>query len=141
LMEAGDFFEKLRRINTADGPRFRKDNSDVTSFPASLDITVMIHAIRCDGDIHNPVTSALDPALVGTFQLKAEWKKPDGALRKGHAEFSEPSVTKVTQSQLELRFKGKVDSDKVNIGDRLVLSLLTDKGDRIARVSGGASGQ
>jgi len=140
LMEAGDFFQKLRQIKTADGrPRFRKDNLGVTTFPTSLDITVILHAIRCDGDIRRPVILALDSSVVSTFRLKAEWKTPDGALRPGHLEFSEPLLTITTQQEIVWQFKGKVDSEKVDLADRLVLSLSSEKGQRIARISGGVT--
>ena len=117
----------------------RRGDLDVTTFPPSLEITVIIHAIRCDRNVSRPAIEVFDPARVNSFELKAEWKRTDGTLRPAHLEVSAWSLTKITQTQLEWQLKTNVGSDGVNLADRLVLSLFSERDDRVARISGGVT--
>lgn len=145
IMNSGDFFDSLKRIETDKGTIFRRGTETVTQFPNSVTV---VYAIRdfCPAEIQEMGTRPyLTQKMVDGLQLSIYWKhgvelRPvEGAKeitsRVDRIQPYAKSLTAELPSRYEWTFEFTVPSAGVSLMDSLAFVFRTPEGKIAARVA------
>jgi hypothetical protein len=137
---SGEFFNELKRISIGDHFEFRHRGKSVAEYPESLAASIRIMGNQCGA------LAAPTPGLFaeGTYALKlvAAWK--DGVEMKP-ARISPESVTCTGYNSVTIPDRGfaiptvtcqlKIQADRIPLSDHLILSIFTEDGAQLTRLS------
>jgi hypothetical protein len=145
-INAPDFFDTLKRVDTNAGTTFRRGSEPVTHFPDQLQLSFVLHDLPCSTKLEQVGTrSYLTRPLVSSLHLSLYWKRgialrPANGVSKAHF-----SVTPVTPyaadlaselpEKLEWSYEMVVPSSDVPLTDSLVLVVRTPDNRIAARVA------
>jgi hypothetical protein len=141
-MTAPEFFEGLRRIDTAEGTTFTLHDKAVATYPNELLLTLHLLDFPCTLDLKDfEVRPPLTPELMSTLRLNFFWKQGlamrpiDGSKRTGASVKRIAPYSTDAESQLAPRFEFNysftVKSDGVPLTNDLVL-IFEDEDHKIA---------
>jgi hypothetical protein len=130
FMQAGDFFEGLQRLDLPSGPTFRKNSSQVTSYPTYVTIDMHVNIHECDSNLY---TSASSPDFVAGMKFRAQWKRN---LDMRPADFTVEKVPlNLEEGDNRLLFVLRLKNQNVPLTDHLIISVWTDHGKLLSRMS------
>jgi hypothetical protein len=130
ILQAGDFFEGLQRLDLPSGPMYRKNSSQVTTFPTFLQIDVHVNIHECDSNLY---TSAPSPDFVAGMKFRAQWKRD---LDMRPANFTIESVPlNLEEGDNRLLYVLRIKDQNVPLTDHLIISVWTDRGKLLSRMS------
>jgi hypothetical protein len=128
-----DFFKGLRVVESPAGRKFMKGNTEIQEFPARVDTTINIYAIPCTSSVPHSEQQLTD--WLHLLKFKTEWKRGT-TLRPARSEFSNLSVRRLTTTDTEWSVDARIDSRSVPVSDHLVVSIVSQSGERVARLVG-----
>src|SRR5260370_8622843 len=74
-VNAGDFFDNLKRVDDEHGTVFLRGTKTVSEFPRALDVSFAIHDRPCTPGLHDiPPRTHLTLAMMSHLQLSIYWK-------------------------------------------------------------------
>jgi hypothetical protein len=130
FLSAGDFFEGLQRLDLPSGPMYRKNSAPVTHFPTYLTIEMHVNIHECDSNLY---TSASSPDFVAGMRFRAQWKRN---LEMRPADFTIEKVPlNLNEDDNRLLYVLRIKNDDVPLTDHLIISVLTDRGKLLSRMS------
>jgi hypothetical protein len=143
---APDYFENLRREDTALGTFIHRGHDIVTEFPAQLHVSLMMYDLPCDYQLKQAgARGYLTPAMVGTLRLGFYWKRglqmrPVTGVTPAHRETRRilpyaSEMVKDLPEKFEWIFEFDVPSAGVPVTDSLVVILVTTDGHIAARAA------
>lgn len=144
---AADFFENLKREDTALGVIIHRGHDIVTEFPAQLRVSLRMYDLPCDYELKQAgARGYLTPALVSTLRLGFYWKhglqmRPVTGVTPAHREtrrlvpYASDLVNDLPE-KFEWIFEFDVPSGGVPVTDSLVVVLVTTDGHIAARAAG-----
>ena len=146
VMNSGDFFDSLKRIDTDDGTQFLLGKETVTKFPDSVTVAFSIRDHLCSPGMQQVGTGKyMTQKMIDDLRLSLYWK--DGVdLRpaKGakeitwHVDRIQPYATSLTTelpARYEWTFEFTVPSAGVSLMDSLAFVFRTPDGHIAARVA------
>ncbi|MGB8542114.1 MAG: hypothetical protein WCD49_10815 [Candidatus Acidiferrales bacterium] len=132
VMTAGDFFDGLERRETASGDEFRKSSQVVRNFPEQITVQVQTFITVCDADIY---TAAPLPPFFNGIQFKAQWKR--GLAMRAVSQVTVQRVIFASEDgNNRLMFLLKIRDHDVPLTDHLIISVLSQQGKLLSRMSG-----
>lgn len=146
ILNSGEFFSGLKRVDTDDGTQFRRGAETVTKFPESVTVTFSIRDQLCLAGVQQVGTSKyLTQKMIDELRLSLYWKhgvelRPAKSAKEiaSHVDRIQPYATSLT-AELPARFKWTfeftVPSDGVSLMDSLALVFRTPDGHIAARVA------
>jgi hypothetical protein len=127
-----EWFNGLERVETASGVEFRRLKNTVTSFPDVVDIQVWAKPYECKSVPWKSQPKGLGAETLGTLSFELFWKQ-DLELRPASLV---SSIKKDFTGANRWFFLIQVRSADIPLNNHLVLSILTQDGTKIARLSG-----
>ena len=141
-MTAPDFFNGLRRVDTADGTSYTLHNKVVTEYPPELFITLHLLDFPCTPDLKDTIVRPpLTRELMSTLRLNFFWKngiamrpvqssKRIAANAKPLAPYSTEAASELAP-RFEWNYMFSIASEGVPLTDDLVL-VIEDQDHKIA---------
>lgn len=145
IMNSGDFFDSLKRIDTDDGTQFRRGTETVTKFPDSVTVVLSIKDF-CPAEVRAMGTRPyLTQKMVDELQLSLYWKhgvdmQPVKGAKEieSHLERIQPYATSLAAelpARYEWSFEFVVPSAGVSLMNSLAFVFRTPDGRIAARVA------
>lgn len=146
IMNSGEFFNSLKRIDTDDGTQFRRGTETVTKFPDSVTVTFSIRDQPCLAGVQQVGTGKyMTQKMVDEMRLSLYWKhgvelRPAKGAKEiaSHVDRLQPYATSLTAElppRYEWTFEFAVPSAGVSLMDSLALVFRTPDGHIAARVA------
>jgi hypothetical protein len=126
-----DWFNGLERVETSSEVKFRRRKNTVTNFPDVVDIQVWARPYECKSVPWKPQPKGLGAETLDSLSFELFWKH-NLELRAASLVFS---VKKAYPSARMWFFLIEARSADIPLNDHLVLSILTQDGTKIARLS------
>jgi len=145
-LNAPDFFDGLRRVDTADGTYFMLHDKVVTTYPAQVQVALHFLDFPCTLDLKDTtVRPPLTPELLSTLRIAFFWK--DGielhpvesstrvdSSAKRLAPYSSDALSELAP-RFEWNFEIRVNSENVPLSNGLAIVLETEDHKIAARVA------
>ena len=146
IMNAGDFFDGLKRIDTDKGTQFRRGTAAITKFPDFVTVSFSIRDQLCPAGMQSVGTRKyLTQKMIDELQLSLYWKhgvdlKPvkDAKEIASHVDRIQPyarSLAAELPARYEWTFEFAVPSVGVSLMDSLAFVFRTPDGHIAARVA------
>ncbi|HKE33761.1 MAG TPA: hypothetical protein VKB66_01095 [Candidatus Acidoferrum sp.] len=146
IMNAGEFFDGLKRIDTDNGTQFRRGTETVTKFPDSVTVSFMIRDQLCPPGMEQVGTRKyMTQKMIDDLRLSLYWKhgvdmRPvkDAKETASHVDRIQPYATSLTAelpARYEWSYELAVPSAGVSLMDSLALVFRTPEGRIAARVA------
>jgi len=146
IMNGGEFFDGLKRIDTDKGTQLRRGTEPVTKFPDSVTVTFAIRDQPCPPGMQQVGTRKyMTQKMIDELRLSLYWKdgvdlRPVKDAREiaSHAERIQPYATSLTAelpARYEWSFQFAVLSAGVSLMDSLAFVFRTPDGRIAARVA------
>jgi hypothetical protein len=145
-MNAPDFFDGLRRIDSAEGTSYTLHDKSVTTYPSELRLTLHLLDFPCTFDLKDSeVRPPLTRELMSTLRLNFFWKKGiamrpvDGSKRidasaRRIVPFAADAANELAP-RFEWNYSFAVESDGVPLTNDLVLVIESQEHKIAARVA------
>jgi hypothetical protein len=131
ILQSLGFFNGLERIDTAQGPEFRRNSNPVAYFPDYLTIEIDIRIEVCDASLYTP---AKTPDAIKGMQFRVEWKR--GLYLRPAANVTiERKPMQMEEGDNRMLYVIKLRDHNVPLSDHLILSVLSPKGKILSRMS------
>lgn len=131
VLQAGEFFNGLERVDNAQRSEFRKNSFVVTNFPDFMTIEINIRVEDCDADVYTPVKT---PEFVMGMHFRVEWKRGLD-LRPVVNVSVERMPVMMEQGDNRMLFVVKIRDHDVPLTDHLILSVVGADGKLMSRMS------
>ncbi len=131
VLQAGEFFNGLERVDNAQRSEFRKNSLAVTNFPDFMTIEINIRVEDCDADVYTPVKT---PEFVMGMHFRVEWKRGLD-LRPVVNVSIERMPVMMEQGDNRMLFVVKIRDHDVPLTDHLILSVVGADGKLMSRMS------
>lgn len=146
IMDSGDFFDGLKRIDTDKGTQFRLGMETVTKFPDSVTVVLAIRDQLCSPGMQQVGTRKyMTQKMIDEMRLSLYWKHgvdlqpvKDAKEIASHVDRIQPyaaSLTAELPARYEWTFKFAVPSAGVSLMDSLAFVFRTPDGHIAARVA------
>lgn len=146
IMNGGEFFDGLKRIDTDKGTQFRRGTETVTKFPDSVTVTFAIRDQLCPRDMQQVGTRKyMTQKMIDQLRLSLYWKhgvdlRPvkDAKEIASHADRIQPfaaSLAAELPARYEWSYEFVVPSTGVSLRDSLAFVFRTPDGHIAARVA------
>ncbi|HKW36166.1 MAG TPA: hypothetical protein VJN92_24400 [Candidatus Acidoferrum sp.] len=146
IMNSGEFFDGLKRIDTDKGTQFRRGTETVTKFPDSVTVAFTIRDQLCPPGIQQVGTRKyMTQKMIDELRLSLYWKhgvdlKPvkDAKEIASHVDRIQPYATSLAAdlpARYEWSFELVVPSAGVSLLDSLAFVFRTPEGRIAARVA------
>ncbi|HKD51466.1 MAG TPA: hypothetical protein VKB90_11725 [Candidatus Acidoferrum sp.] len=146
IMNSGEFFDGLKRIDTENGTQFRRSTETVTKFPDSVTVAFTIHDQLCPLGMQQVGTRKyMTQKMTDDLRLSLYWKhgvdlKPvkDAKEIASHVDRIQPyaaSLAAELPARYEWSFEFVVPSAGVSLMDSLAFVFRTPDGHIAARVA------
>lgn len=146
IMNSGDFFDSLKRIDTDDGAQFLLGKETVTKFPDSVTVTFAILDQLCPAGLQQVGTRKyMTQKMIDDLRLSLYWKhgvdlQPVKGAKEiaSHVDRIQPYATSLSAelpARYEWTFEFAVPSDGVSLMDSLAFVFRTPDGKIAARVA------
>lgn len=146
IMNSGEFFDGLKRIDTDDETQFRLGTETVTTFPDSVTVAFSVRDQLCPPGVQQVGTRKyMTQKMLDELRLSLYWKHGvDLRLVKGarevasHVDRIQPYATSLTAdlpARYEWTFEFTVPSAGVSLMDSLAFVFRTPDGKIAARVA------
>lgn len=145
-LTAENFFENLRRVDSAGGTLYRRGNDVITEFPDQLHLSFLLYDHPCGNSLQEAGTRVyLDRAMISRFRIRFAWKhgmemRPAKDVVLKHVE-AQPVANYANEikenmpQRYEWWFEFDVPSKGVPLTDSLVLMIHEPDGHIAARVT------
>ena len=130
-----DFFDGLERIESANGPTFRKKKQLVLYFPDEITFDLKTTVASCSpgGGRQEQPTPPQD--FPKSLCFKFEWKVGTGISPAENLSQEIRGPSQVSPSQAVWHYLIRVKSHNIPLTAHLVVSIFPENGERLARVS------
>jgi hypothetical protein len=146
IMDSGDFFDSLKRIDTDSGAQFVRGTGTVTKFPDSVTVAFAIRDQLCPPGMQQVGTRKyMTQKMIDELRLSLYWKQgvdlqpvKDAKEIASHVDRIQPyaaSLTAELPARYEWTFKFAVPSAGVSLMDSLAFVFRTPDGRIAARVA------
>lgn len=146
IMDSGDFFDSLKRIDTDKGTQFRLGMETVTEFPDSVTVAIAIRDQLCSPGMQQVGTRKyMTQKMIDDLRLSLYWKHgvdlqpvKDAKEIASHVDRIQPyaaSLAAELPARYEWTFKFAVPSAGVSLMDSLAFVFRTPDGKIAARVA------
>jgi hypothetical protein len=131
VLQSQGFFNGLERIDTAQGPVFRRNSQTVDFFPDYLVIEINVRIEQCDANVYTP---AKTPDVIKGMQFRVQWKR--GLYLRPVASVSmERKPLLMEEGDNRMLYVIKVRDHNVPLTDHLILSVISAQGKIMSRMS------
>jgi hypothetical protein len=131
VLQSGDFFNGLERIDTAQASEFRKNSQVVTNFPDYMTVEINVRIEECDTDVYTP---AHTPDFVKGLHFRAQWKRGVYLRPVANATIERKPVSE-EEGDNRLLFMLKIRDHGVPLSDHLIISVIGADGKLMSRMS------
>jgi len=146
IMNSGEFFDGLKRIDTELGTQFRRGTEIVTKFPDSVTVTFSIRDQLCPAGMQQVGTRKyMTQKMIDDLRLSLYWKHgvdlrsaKDAKEIASHVDRIQPYATSLTAelpARYEWSFEFAVSGAGVPLTDGLAFVFKTQDGHIAARVA------
>lgn len=146
IMNSGDFFDSLKRIDTDGGTQFRRGSETVTKFPDSVAVAFTIRDQLCPSGMQQVGTRKyMTQKMIDDLRLSLYWKQGvdmqpvKGAKEiESHLDRIQPYATSLgaeLPARYEWSFEFLIPSEGVSLMDSLAFVFRTPDGRIAARVA------
>ena len=146
IMNSGEFFDGLKRIDTELGTQFRRGTEIVTKFPDSVTVTFSIRDQLCPAGMQQVGTRKyMTQKMIDDLRLSLYWKHgvdlrsaKDAQEIASHVDRIQPYATSLTAelpARYEWSFEFAVSGAGVPLTDGLAFVFKTQDGHIAARVA------
>ncbi|HEV2197597.1 MAG TPA: hypothetical protein VGR55_18570 [Candidatus Acidoferrum sp.] len=146
IMNSGDFFDSLKRIDTDSGTQFVRGTGTVTKFPDSMTVAFSIRDQLCPPGMQQVGTRKyMTQKMIDELRLSLYWKhgvdlKPVKGAKEiaSHMDRIQPYATSLSAelpARYEWTFEFTVPSAGVSLMDSLAFVFRTPEGKIAARVA------
>lgn len=146
IMNSGDFFESLKRIDSDGGTQFQRGTETVTKFPGSITVAFSIRDQLCPLGMQQVGTRKnMTQKMIDDLRLSLYWKhgvdlQPVKGAKEiaSHLDRIQPYATSLTAElpvRYEWSFEFEVPSSDVSLMDSLAFVFRTPDGKIAARVA------
>lgn len=146
VMSSGEFFDDLKRVDTASGTQFRQGTETVTKFPDSVTVSFSIRDMLCPPGMQQVGTRKyMTQKMIDELRLSLYWKhgvelQPVKGAKEiaSHVDRIQPYATSLTAelpARYEWTFEFTVPSADVSLTDSLAFVFRTPDGHIAARVA------
>lgn len=146
IMNSGEFFDGLKRIDTDDGTQFRRGTEAVTKFPDSVTVSFSIRDMLCPPGMQQVGTRKyMTQRMIDELRLSLYWKhgvelQPVKEAKEiaSHVDRIQPyavSLTAELPARYEWTFEFAVSSAGVSLMDSLAFVFRAPEGKIAARVA------
>lgn len=146
IMNSGDFFDSLKRIDTDKGTQFRLGAEAVTKFPDSVTVAFSIRDQLCPAGMQQVGTRKyMTQKMIDDLRLSLYWKHgvdlqpvKDAKEIVSHVDRIQPYATSLTAdlpARYEWTFEFVVPSEGVSLMDSLAFVFRAPDGKIAARVA------
>jgi hypothetical protein len=131
VLQSVGFFNGLERIETPQGPEFRRNSHPVDYFPDYLILEINIRIEVCDANIYTP---AKTPDVIKGIQFRVQWKR--GLYLRPVANVSiERKPLQMEEGDNRMLYVIKLRDHAVPLTDHLILSVISANGKIMSRMS------
>ena len=146
ILNSGDFFDSLKRIDTDAGTQFHRGTESVTKFPDSVTVAFTIHDQLCAPGMQQVGTRKyMTQKMIDDLRLSLYWKhgvdmQPVKGAKEieSHLDRIQPYATSLAAelpARYEWSFEFVVPSEGVSLMDSLAFVFRTPDGRIAARVA------
>ena len=146
IMNSGDFFDGLKRVDTASGTQFRQGTETVTKFPDSVTVSFSVRDMLCPAGMQQVGTRKnMTQKMIDELRLSLYWKhgvelQPVKGAKEvaSHVDRIQPYATSLAAelpARYEWTFEFTVPSAGVSLTDSLAFVFRTPDGKIAARVA------
>lgn len=146
VVNSGEFFDSLKRIDTDEGTQFRRGTETVTKFPDSVTATFSIRDMLCPTGMQQVGTRKyMTQKMIDDLRLSVYWKhgvelRPVKGAKEiaSHVDRIQPYATSLAAdlpARYEWTFEFTVPSAGVSLMDSLAFVFRTPEGKIAARVA------
>ncbi len=131
VLQSVGFFNGLERIETPEGPEFRRNSHPVDFFPDYLVLEINIRIEVCDANMYTP---AKTPDVLRGIQFRVQWKR--GLYLRPVANVSiERKPLQMEEGDNRMLYIIKLRDHSVPLTDHLILSVVSANGKILSRMS------
>jgi hypothetical protein len=131
MLQSGDFFNGLERIDTAEGSEYRKNSRVITNFPDFMTVEMNVRIEDCDTDVYTP---ARTPDFVKGIHFRAQWKR--GVYLRPVADVAiESKPVRMDEGDNRMLFVLYIHDRDVPLTDHLIISVIGPDGKLMSRMS------
>jgi hypothetical protein len=131
VLQSGDFFNGLERIDTPETSEFRKNARLVTNFPDYMIVEMGVRIEQCDADIYTPAPT---PAFVKGMHFRVQWKR-GVYLRPVGSVLIEEKPVRMEEGDNRMLFVMTIRDHNVPLTDHLIISVIGPDGKLMSRMS------
>jgi hypothetical protein len=131
LLQSGDFFDGLERIDSSQGSEFRKNSRTITNFPDYMIVEMNVRIEECDTDIYTPAPT---PAFVKGMHFRVQWKRGVYLRPVGSVSIEEKPV-RMEEGDNRMLFVMTIRDHNVPLTDHLIVSVIGPDGKLMSRMS------
>ena len=131
VLQSGDFFDGLERIDTSQNSEFRKNSRSVTNFPDYMTVEMNVRIEECDTDVYTPAPT---PDFVKGMHFRVQWKR--GVYLRPVANVSiEKKPVRMDEGDNRMLFVMTIRDHNVPLTDHLIISVIGPDGKLMSRMS------
>jgi hypothetical protein len=127
----GKFFDRLRKLETSDGPQFRKGNQTLHSFPDTLIVDIQATAFKCAGLVDQTPPLEFASGLLSTLSFEANWKTGD-QVRPALIESVQPRHRKLSA---RWNYFLEIPAKDVPLTEQLVIEVTSRDHIKLCRIN------
>lgn len=131
VLQSGDFFNGLERIDTPERSEFRKNSLQVTNFPDYMVVEMNVRIEECDTDVYTP---ARTPPFVKGMHFRVQWKRGVYLRPVGNVSIEEKPVRE-EEGDNRMLFVMTIRDHNVPLTDHLIISVIGADGKLMSRMS------
>jgi hypothetical protein len=131
VLQSGDFFNGLERIDTPETSEFRKNSRIITNFPDYMVVEMGVRIEECDTDVYTP---ARTPAFVKGMHFRVQWKR-GVYLRPVASVAIEEKPVRMEEGDNRMLFVMTIRDHDVPLTDHLIISVIGPDGKLMSRMS------
>ncbi|MFY9801856.1 MAG: hypothetical protein WA211_00515 [Candidatus Acidiferrales bacterium] len=131
VLQSGDFFDGLERIDTAQGSEFRKNSRVITNFPDYMIVEMNVRIEDCDTDVYTPAPT---PDFVKSMHFRVQWKR-GVYLRPVGSVSIESKPVRMDEGDNRMLFVLTIRDRNVPLTDHLIVSVIGSDGKLMSRMS------
>lgn len=131
VLQSGDFFNGLERIDRPETSEFRKNSRPVTNFPDYMIVEMSVRIEECDTDLYTPAPT---PAFVKGMHFRAQWKRGVYLRPVGSVSIQQKPV-RMEEGDNRMLFVMTIRDHNVPLTDHLIISVIGPDGKLMSRMS------
>ncbi|MGA7917635.1 MAG: hypothetical protein WCA00_20545 [Candidatus Acidiferrales bacterium] len=131
VLQSGDFFDGLERIDTSQNSEFRKNSRSVTNFPDYMTVEMNVRIEECDTDVYTPAPT---PEFVKGMHFRVQWKRGVYLRPVANVVIARKPV-RMDEGDNRMLFVMTIRDHNVPLTDHLIISVIGPDGKLMSRMS------